>query len=580
MISNCGSDERGKYSDGKAGDQTGREWYIRSWYNHNWKCVIRFPANVREQLALNAEKAAKNDLIGYDQSQRLTYYNHLKASNWDASKITIACEADCSAGVSANIIAAGHKLGIDSLKNFNKSNTTSTLRNACKAVGATILTDSKYLTNDAYLLRGDLILKDGSDTYLRNVQAVKDAVTDYEKILNNLKANPDLVTEENLNKLSEQEKLIKENITAVQNMSAAEKGFTLLSGQKAMDKINSLLKENSAMSREAKSQIRAWYNQIASGNPSKNLSQILGEVQKIVNAEADAGRAGKSMFDSIKEKAWYGVASAIGTYFGFNDILRYGGEAINTIVRLDDALVDLKKTTAMSGSELENFYYDSNDVAKQMGVTTQEVIEQASAWSRLGYSSKEASTEMAKLSSKFAAISPGMSTEDAQSGLVSIMKAFDIDPNNVETEIMDKINTLGNNFAEENQDVVEGLKRSAAAMAAMGQSFTDTAALFTGGMEILQDSESMGTALRTLSMRVRGYDEETNQLSDDLVNVTGEVADLTKTAQDAQGVSLFTDASQEHYRSMVEYLGDIADRWDQISEKNQTEFCLYVQKCA
>lgn len=162
MISNCGSDENKKYSGGKAGDQTGKEWYIRSWYNHNWKCVIRFPADVREQLALNAEKAAKNNLIGYDQNERLTYYNHLKASDWDASKITVACEADCSAGVSANIIAAGYKLGNDKLKNFNKSNTTSTLRSACKAVGAEILTDSKYLTSDAYLLRGDLILKDGS----------------------------------------------------------------------------------------------------------------------------------------------------------------------------------------------------------------------------------------------------------------------------------------------------------------------------------------------------------------------------------------------------------------------------------
>ena len=162
MISNCGSDENKKYSGGKAGDQTGKEWYIRSWYNHNWKCVIRFSADVREQLALNAEKAAKNNLIGYDQNERLTYYNHLKASDWDASKITVACEADCSAGVSANIIAAGYKLGNDKLKNFNKSNTTSTLRSACKTVGAEILTDSKYLTSDAYLLRGDLILKDGS----------------------------------------------------------------------------------------------------------------------------------------------------------------------------------------------------------------------------------------------------------------------------------------------------------------------------------------------------------------------------------------------------------------------------------
>ena len=33
MISNSGSDERGAYKGGQAGDQTGREWQIRSWYN-------------------------------------------------------------------------------------------------------------------------------------------------------------------------------------------------------------------------------------------------------------------------------------------------------------------------------------------------------------------------------------------------------------------------------------------------------------------------------------------------------------------------------------------------------------------
>lgn len=162
MISTCGHDERGKYSGGKAGDQTGTEWYTRAWYNGNWNCVIRFPANVREQLALNAERAAKNNLIGYDQSQRTTYYDHLKASNWNASKITVTCEADCSGGVSANIIAAGYILNSDKLKNFSKTNTTRTLRNACKAVGAEILTDKKYLTSDKYLLRGDLVLKEGT----------------------------------------------------------------------------------------------------------------------------------------------------------------------------------------------------------------------------------------------------------------------------------------------------------------------------------------------------------------------------------------------------------------------------------
>lgn len=440
--------------------------------------------------------------------------------------------------------------------------------------------------------------KDGgwsSNTYLKNVQAVRDAVKQYATLLDNIKANQNgIATDEDIQNLDKYEKKIKDTIATVTNMSAAEKGYKFEAGQKELDKIHKLLNENSRMSSEAKDKIRAYYAEIESGNPSMSLDKIHGEILKIYNAEVEAGRAGRTLWDTLKNSGFHQLAAQMAGMFGFYDVINLGKEAISTIVSLDDALVDLKKTTAMNKTQLEDFYYDANDVAKQMGVTTEEIITQASAWSRLGYSSQEAATTMAKLSSKFASISPGMSTDEAQEGLVSIMKAFDIDPDDVETEIMDKVNVLGNKFAEENQDVIEGLKRSAAAMSAMGQSFTDTAALFTGGMEILQDSESMGTALRTLSMRVRGYDEETNQLSDDLVNVTGEVADLTKTAQDSQGVSLFTDATQEHYRSMVEYLGDIADRWDQISEKNQTELlqklfgknranesvCPYVQKCA
>lgn len=418
------------------------------------------------------------------------------------------------------------------------------------------------------------------NTKLAKLESANNALKDYKASLQGVNE----LTKEQQNQINRLTQNCEKAATEFKNLSAAEKGTIKVGVEKAIQRINKDLAENTKYSAEAKAGLNALLEQLKSGDPSINLRKITEEIIKIENAEIAAGRAGKSLWDIFKTKSTYGfigqMQSYLSMYVGFYGMVNGVKKAVSTITELDTALVDLKKTTAMNENQLENFYYDSNNVAKQMGVTTKEIIDQASAWSRLGYSTAETATTMAKLSSQFASISPGMSTDEAQEGLVSIMKAFDIDPNDVETEIMDKVNVLGNKFAENNQDVVEGLKRSAAAMSAMGQSFTDTAALFTGGMEILQDSESMGTALRTLSMRIRGYDEETNQLSDDLVNVTGEVADLTKTAQDSQGVSLFTDATQEHYRSMVEYLGDIADRWEQISEKNQTEFCLYVQKCA
>lgn len=164
-ISNCGHDERNRYSGGQAGDQTGREWYIRPWWNDNWNVVLRHPdAKTRALIADMAVKAAQNNLIGYDQGQRLTFWQHLKASNYDPAQITVKCEADCSSGVAAIVKGAGYRLGNKAMQNVNVSITTWNERNALKAAGFQVLTDSKYLTSDAYLLAGDILLNESSHT--------------------------------------------------------------------------------------------------------------------------------------------------------------------------------------------------------------------------------------------------------------------------------------------------------------------------------------------------------------------------------------------------------------------------------
>ena len=186
---------------------------------------------------------------------------------------------------------------------------------------------------------------------------------------------------------------------------------------------------------------------------------------------------------------------------------------------------------------------------------------------------------MAELSSQFASISPGMDTEQSQEGLVSIMKAWDVDVSDVKSEIMDNINTLGNNFAETNNDIVEGMKRSAAALAAVGTDYRDAYALFTGAQEILQNSEVAGRALRSISLRIRGYSESSEdgllETDEELKNITGDLIDLTKTAEHSQGVSIFKEGSTTEFKSLVEYFGEISEIWDEMSEKQQND---YLQK--
>lgn len=163
-ISNSGSDENGNYRGGQAGDQTGKEWRMRSWYNRPWNHVLRYPdQNVALMIALLGIDAALNDKIGYDQSQNRTYLKQLKAVGWQPSKIKVACEADCSAGVCANITAVGYLLGIKALQEHTGTY-TGNMRKALIKAGFQDLTDSKYLTGGDYLLPGDILLYESHHT--------------------------------------------------------------------------------------------------------------------------------------------------------------------------------------------------------------------------------------------------------------------------------------------------------------------------------------------------------------------------------------------------------------------------------
>lgn len=99
-----------------------------------------------------------------------------------------------------------------------------------------------------------------------------------------------------------------------------------------------------------------------------------------------------------------------------------------------------------------------------------------------GYNTKEAAIQMAKAASTMKMISHEMSIDTANSGLTSIVKAFDeINIDNIVDEVLSPINKIGNEFAVSNTDILEGLQRSSAAMKAMGTDLYDTIALFTAG---------------------------------------------------------------------------------------------------
>lgn len=334
------------------------------------------------------------------------------------------------------------------------------------------------------------------DKYLASI---KELTTEKERL-----SKLDSISEEELSHYKELKGVVQENAKALKAMSSAQKGSDALSRGKEIDTITKYLNKFTGISKQAKQELKGLLDQLQSGDPSVNVKKIHERFLELTAAERNAGREARNLFDIFKDKKIYSFLGQAASMFSFYDLISLGREGFQTIREIDTALVDLKKTTAMNSSQLEDFYFDSNDVAKQMGVTTQAIIEQASAWSRLGYNTKESSTQMAELSSQFAAISPDMDLDTATDGLVSSMKAFDIEVSNVERDIMDNINRIGNTAATSNGEIVDMLTRSSAAMAAANNTIQETIALETAAVEITRNAETTGTAFKTLSMRIRG----------------------------------------------------------------------------
>ena len=113
-----------------------------------------------------------------------------------------------------------------------------------------------------------------------------------------------------------------------------------------------------------------------------------------------------------------------------------------------------------------------------------------------------------------------------------------------------------------NGTIVDILTNSASAMAAGNNTLEQTIALGTAAAEITGNAGEAGNALKSVSMRIRGIDEDTGQFSESLDNLKETIYDLT-------GVSVMQDANT--YKSTYDILKQISDVWNTLAGKAQAE---------
>lgn len=414
-----------------------------------------------------------------------------------------------------------------------------------------------------------------SDTYLKNVQAVRDAVKQYATLLDNIKTNQNgIATDEDIQNLDEYEKKIKDTIATVTNMSASEKGYSRLAGQKEIDKINKILRENSAMSSEAKAKIKAYKQELISGNPSVSLEKIHGEILKIVNAEELAGRAGRSFFDTLKNSGFHQLAAQMAGMFGFYDVINLGKKGFNVVRELNTALTEMRKVSNETVQSLKNYQVTTFDTADAVGTTAKQIQNSTADWMRLGESMDQAA-ESAKDANVLFNVSEFEGIDEATESLVSMSQAYkDLD----KMDIIDVLNNIGNNYSISTDGLATALKDSASALVTANNDLNEAVSLTTAGNAITQDPSKVGAGLRTISLRLVGTEEAKEELSDlgeetdgmitTVSKLRDTIMDATKAASsDGKGFDILD--SNGNYKSTYEIMQGLADLYDDIVKKDK-----------
>lgn len=174
-------------------------------------------------------------------------------------------------------------------------------------------------------------------------------------------------------------------------------------------------------------------------------------------------------------------------------------EVATAVKDVDSAMVELRKVTDETKYTYDKFLDESSAKAKKLGVTMVDYINSVTEFARMDVGGFEAAKEVAESANIMQQVAEDLTATEASSYLISIMKAFNIEAKDT-ISIVDTLNELSNNFAITTDGLGSSLTRSAAAMRAANNSLEETAALTIAANNVIQNPESVGNALKTVSI--------------------------------------------------------------------------------
>lgn len=422
---------------------------------------------------------------------------------------------------------------------------------------------------------------------------------------------------EGLNKLSFKSEDLENNIEAVKNALKAMKEASianedgvldterLIKAQEqyneALEKTNNLIKIQSRAERKVnekekldddiklfQSNIDSWLtkNSAATERFGERMLGLKAQAEgvdrvklnglirqfKLLDKEADtAGLKMLSLGDQIKTKF-----KEYSAYFSVAEVFMYVTQGLkdmfNQVVAIDTAMTELRKVTNETEASYNYFLSNAASKAKELGTTIDGLVNSTADFARLGYGFEDAQG-LAEVANIYAVVGDDIdSVETATQSLISTLTAFKDEANGLSDSdfamsIVDKMNEVANNYAISSGGIGDALQRSASSMMAANNSLDETIALITAANTVVQDPDAVGTAFKTISMRIRGAKTELEEAGLETDGMADSTAKLRQEIMALSGVDIMLNAKE--FKSTYQIMEELADKWQDLSDIQQ-----------
>lgn len=351
--------------------------------------------------------------------------------------------------------------------------------------------------------------------------------------------------------------------------SKAERFASSLKAVTLENKMSTWLQKNSKASKSLGSRIDSLRSKLNTLNNTGELTEhrlndIEREFKEIQQEAIRTGQIGKSVGATLTN-AFKSIFKYVQISTIIHQLYETGKQLYQNVYNINTEMTELRKVSDETNSTYDKFLSNAGKKAKDLGTSISGLVSSTADFSRLGYDFDE-SQELARVANIYAVVGDEIeSVDEATKSLVSTTAAFGEQVTAI--EIIDKFNEIGNKFAISSGGIGEALQRSASSLVAAGNDLDQAIALITGGNKVVQDPDAVGTAYKTVSMRIRGAKTELEEEGLDVEGMAESVSELRAEIKAISGVDIMID--DDTFKSTFDIMDELSQKWESLKDIEQ-----------